>query len=221
MLKETSGEGKTSLGQSIVRALSHIAHDVRDEAEMRGHHRTFATRPGLLARTLLKAGRMDPVLLCVFITPSASLQIYVGDDGIGEINKVDQSNYQGVARGSLSGENHSMCVFSNLHLEPFFLLGSFYGPYGRSGRLNVLNNVSQVSSIYRRTASYLTIASPLLDRGWRGDSIVQAHAGQLAAYCAEVPSPATRVELLFRDVHSTDRVSPPPNGLALRNTRQE
>ncbi|KAH9039666.1 ribosomal protein S5 domain 2-type protein [Lactarius pseudohatsudake] len=54
---------------------------VRDEAEIRGHRRTYvASGPGLLAQALRKAGRMDPVLLL---------------DGRDEIDKVGQSNYHG------------------------------------------------------------------------------------------------------------------------------
>ena len=95
---ETSGAGKTSLGQSIHRALSRIANDRHDVAEMRGHHRNFgANGLGLLARALRKAGCMDPVLLSTFTSLSASLLIDVGDDGISDINKVGQLNYHGVA----------------------------------------------------------------------------------------------------------------------------
>lgn len=103
-------------------------------------------------------------------------------------------------------------VFSNPHIEHLF--SWFY--YQTSGRLNVLIERSQLSSICHRTASSLTIAFLLLDRV-RSHSIVRVHEGQEAVYCTEVPYPAIRAERSFRDTHSTDRVSPPPNGLALHS----
>jgi len=66
------GTGKTSLGQSIARALGRpfqriALGGVRDEGEIRGHRRTYvASGPGLIVQALKKAGRCDAVLLlCV------------------------------------------------------------------------------------------------------------------------------------------------------------
>ncbi|KAG2180134.1 hypothetical protein INT43_003922 [Umbelopsis isabellina] len=152
------GVGKTSLGKSIATAMRREFHrislgGVRDEADIRGHRRTYVgAMPGLIIHGMRKTGVNNPVILlgmfkCSYMIILSDILIsYIFMVFLDEIDKTAQSSHYG---------DPSAALLEVLDPEQNNTFSDHY--------LNLPFDLSKV--LFIATANSVdTIPAPLLDR---------------------------------------------------------
>jgi ATP-dependent Lon protease len=235
------GVGKTSLGRSIARALGRkfvrvSLGGVRDEAEIRGHRRTYVgAMPGRLLQGMKQSGSVNPVFMLDEIDklgvertgdPSAAL-LEVLDP---EQNHAFRDHYLGLAYDLsrvmfVATCNHAAAIPAALRdrLEVIELSGYSEGQKLAIARRHLLPRQLEAAGLGPDEVSFSPLALRAVVRGWTRESGLRELERQIGRVCRRIarriverrvddsspgePRPAVRVTARSLE----RRLGPPPH----------